>query len=108
MTRRVIARSGATKQSHQGFTSMRLLRTTRNENASASPRILDLRRVLCPMNYLKARMALEAAADSKSIFEILLDDEEGIRDVPGSLRADGYSVLSSWMEKGIFHLVVES
>lgn len=55
--------------------------------------VLDLRGVVCPLNFVKAKIALEPMADGETL-EILLDDGEPVRNVPRSLREDGDKVLS--------------
>lgn len=52
----------------------------------------DLRGVACPMNFAKARIALEDLAKG-AVLRLLLDDGEPIRNVPASLVSEGHSVL---------------
>ncbi|HEY3317978.1 MAG TPA: sulfurtransferase TusA family protein [Coriobacteriia bacterium] len=54
---------------------------------------LDLRGVICPLNFVKAKIALEPLVEGDTL-EILLDDGEPVRNVPRSLRDDGDEVLS--------------
>lgn len=54
---------------------------------------IDLRGVSCPLNYVKAKLALEPL-DEGTELEILLDSGEPIANVPRSLADDGNSVLS--------------
>lgn len=53
----------------------------------------DFRGVACPLNFVKAKIALEDLAKG-AVLRMLLDDGEPIRNVPGSLSSEGHSVLS--------------
>ena len=53
----------------------------------------DFRGVVCPLNYVKTKRALEQMAIGQ-ILEILLDDE-GARSVPERVTQDGHKVLST-------------
>lgn len=52
---------------------------------------LDLSGVPCPMNFVKARLKLEAL-DIGDTLAIVLDDGEPIRNVPASFKAEGQEV----------------
>lgn len=54
----------------------------------------DFRGVACPMNFVKTKIAL-SPMKSGEILEILLDDGQPIANVPGSVRNEGHTVLSS-------------
>jgi len=54
---------------------------------------IDLRGVMCPLNFVKAKLALEAVAPGAEL-EILLDDGEPVQNVPRSLADDGHAVVS--------------
>lgn len=54
---------------------------------------LDLRGVACPLNYVKAKLALEPLEEGAEV-EILLDAGEPIANVPRSLADDGNAVVS--------------
>lgn len=51
----------------------------------------DFRGVVCPLNYVKTKLALEQM-ESGQVLAVLLD-EEGARNVPASAAADGHEVL---------------
>lgn len=55
-------------------------------------RQVDLRGVGCPMNFVKAKLALETAAPGEPV-EILLDDGEPVKNLPRSLKAEGHRLL---------------
>ena len=52
----------------------------------------DLRGVLCPMNFVRTKLEL-ASLQSGDVLEILLDDGKPIKNVPGSVRLEGHTVL---------------
>ena len=53
--------------------------------------VLDLTGVACPMNWVKARLALERLAPGERL-ELLLDEGEPLASVPASARDDGHAV----------------
>jgi len=52
---------------------------------------LDLTGVPCPMNWVRARLALEELAAGERL-DVLLDHGEPLRSVPESAREDGHEV----------------
>ena len=52
---------------------------------------LDLTGVACPLNWVRARLALEQL-DAGERLELLLDPGEPLRSVPRSAREDGHEV----------------
>lgn len=55
-------------------------------------RILDLRGVGCPLNYVKTRVALDDI-DPGACLEVWLDPGQPEENVPRSCEEDGYPVL---------------
>ncbi len=55
-------------------------------------KIVDLRAVSCPTNFIKAKLALELVEVGDSV-EFLLDDGEAVKNVPRSLKAEGHALL---------------
>ena len=53
---------------------------------------LDLKGVACPMNYVKAKLALEMM-EVGSELEVLIDSGEPFRNVPNSLQNDGHKIV---------------
>jgi len=53
--------------------------------------VLDLTGVACPMNWVKARLALERLVPGERL-ELLLDEGEPLASVPASARDDGHAV----------------
>jgi tRNA 2-thiouridine synthesizing protein A len=54
---------------------------------------LDLRGVICPYNFVKTKLKLEAMEHGQ-ILSVLLDDGDPIRNVPLSVSNEGHTVLS--------------
>jgi sulfite reductase (ferredoxin) len=69
------------------------------------PKELDLTGVACPMNFVKAKIALEKMPIGDTL-EILLDDGGPIRNVPASLSQQGQDVLAVFPEGGQFRVRV--
>ncbi|MEE9201879.1 MAG: sulfurtransferase TusA family protein [Dehalococcoidia bacterium] len=54
--------------------------------------ILDLKGTLCPINWVKTKLALEELTEGETL-EVILDDGEPMRNVPRSVKAEGHRVL---------------
>ena len=67
---------------------------------------LDLRGVMCPINYVKTKLKLEMM-DSGEILEVWLDAGDPIRNVPQSLRNDGQKVIAEVPSENFFKVTVE-
>jgi TusA-related sulfurtransferase len=52
---------------------------------------LDLTGVVCPLNWVRTKLALEDLQSGETI-EVLLDPGEAIESVPRSAREDGHEV----------------
>ncbi len=59
--------------------------------ATAEHRELDLRGVLCPLNWVRARLALERMPPGSELV-VWLDPGEPLESVPRSARDDGHQV----------------
>lgn len=67
-------------------------------------RILDLRGVSCPTNFVKIKLVLEDL-DGGEHLQVLLDDGEPVRNVPRSIKAEGHSLVSlSQADEGYYVL----
>ena len=65
------------------------------KSAAISPDVKkDFRGVMCPMNFVKTKIAL-TPMQSGQILEILLDDGAPIENVPGSVKGEGHTILST-------------
>jgi len=54
---------------------------------------LDLRGVICPYNFVKTKLKLEAMQIGQ-VLSVLLDDGDPIKNVPMSVQNEGHTVLS--------------
>ncbi|THJ23308.1 MAG: sulfurtransferase TusA family protein [Nitrospira sp. CG24D] len=54
---------------------------------------LDLRGVICPYNFVKTKLKLEAM-DQGQVLAVLLDDGDPIKNVPRSVENEGHTVLA--------------
>ena len=54
----------------------------------------DLRGVLCPINFVKTKIAL-TPMKSGELLEVLLDDGAPIENVPGSVKGEGHTIVST-------------
>lgn len=55
---------------------------------------IDIRGLVCPMTFVKAKLAIESMAPEE-VLEILLDYEEASRSVPKSMEDHGHKVLKT-------------
>ncbi len=66
---------------------------------------LDLRSVPCPLNLVKAKLAIEKVAIG-DILEIEIDDGEPIQNLPVSLGRQGQEILATTKHENYFSLRV--
>ena len=70
-------------------------KSSAGEPEAVSPDVKkDFRGVMCPMNFVKTKIAL-TPMQSGQILEILLDDGTPIENVPGSVKNEGHTILST-------------
>jgi len=67
---------------------------------------MDLRGVVCPMNFVRTKLRLEAM-DAGEILEIVLDSGEPIQNVPKSLKDEGHRIIDVKKEDDHFRLKIE-
>ena len=67
---------------------------------------LDLRGVMCPINYVKTKLKLEMMEPGE-VLEVWLDAGEPIKNVPQSLRNDGQNVISEVPVESYYKVTVE-
>lgn len=60
---------------------------------------LDLRGVLCPINFVKTKLKLEEMESGQHL-EVLLDDGEPIANVPRSVKEEGHQITKVGKEDG--------
>jgi tRNA 2-thiouridine synthesizing protein A len=56
-------------------------------------RQVDITREVCPMTYVRTKLALEPLGEGE-LLEVLLKGEEPLRNVPKSAREEGHQVVS--------------
>src|SRR5438034_7556334 len=77
------------------------------EAATSKPvTTLDLRGVMCPINYVKTKLKLEMMEPGE-VLEVWLDAGEPIKNVPQSLRNDGQNVISEVPAESYYKVTVE-
>lgn len=54
---------------------------------------IDITREVCPMTYVRVKLALEGLPDG-AVLEVLLTGAEPLKNVPRSAREEGHEVLS--------------
>jgi tRNA 2-thiouridine synthesizing protein A len=67
---------------------------------------LDLRGVVCPMNFIKTKLKLEEM-QSGQVLEVTLDGGEPIRSVPRSLEDEGHHIIGVERFEDAFKLLVK-
>ncbi len=66
---------------------------------------LDLRGVLCPINFVKTKLKLESMAEGE-VLEVVLDSGEPIQNVPKSLKDEGHKIIEVKKESDHFRLKI--
>jgi tRNA 2-thiouridine synthesizing protein A len=67
---------------------------------------LDLQGVLCPLNFVKAKLKLEEMEPGE-ILELILDDDEATTSVPRSLKNEGHQIIKIEKLDNIFRMLVQ-
>jgi tRNA 2-thiouridine synthesizing protein A len=67
---------------------------------------LDLRGVICPINFVKAKLKIETM-ETGQVLEHFLDSGEPIQNVPKSIKEEGHKILEVKKEDGHFRLMVK-
>ncbi len=67
---------------------------------------VDLRGIVCPMNFVKTKLKLEALEDGQ-VLEVTLDSGEAIQNVPKSIKDEGHKIVEVKREDDHFRLKIE-
>jgi tRNA 2-thiouridine synthesizing protein A len=67
---------------------------------------LDLRGVMCPINFVKTKLKLESM-DPGQVLEVVVDSGEPIQNVPKSVKEEGHKILEVKKEEGYFRLKIQ-
>ncbi|MBI2909391.1 MAG: sulfurtransferase TusA family protein [Chloroflexi bacterium] len=69
---------------------------------------LDLRGVLCPLNFVHTKLKLEEMEDGQ-LLEVILDDGEPMRNVPRSVKQEGHKIVTvERLDDGAYRLVIKA
>ncbi|MBW7956718.1 MAG: sulfurtransferase TusA family protein [Deltaproteobacteria bacterium] len=67
---------------------------------------IDLRGVMCPINFVKTKLKLEMMNPGE-VLEVILDSGEPIQNVPKSIKEEGHRIIEVKKEGDFFRLKVE-
>ena len=68
---------------------------------------IDITKVVCPITFVKVKVALECLADGQ-ILEVKLNDGEALQNVPRSVKDEGHKIIEvNPNDDGTFTLLVE-
>lgn len=67
---------------------------------------LDLRGVVCPINFVKTKLKLEEMQQGQ-ILEIVIDEGEPITNVPRSIKEEGHKIIKVEKLNDHFRLLIE-
>lgn len=71
-----------------------------------SKHVLDLRGVMCPMNFVKIKLKLEEVEVGAAL-AVLLDDGGAVENVPRSIRSEGHQIVSLVREDDYYRVLVK-
>lgn len=68
---------------------------------------LDLRGVLCPINFVKTKLKLDEMANGEKL-EVYLDAGEPIANVPRSVKNEGHQIIKAIKDAdGFFRVIIK-
>lgn len=67
---------------------------------------LDLRGIVCPINFVKAKLKLEEMQKG-DILELIIDSGEPMANVPRSIKEEGHKIISVQKIDDYFSLLIE-
>ena len=67
---------------------------------------LDLRGVVCPINFVKTKLKLEEMSPGE-VLEIVIDEGEPIANVPRSIKEEGHRIIKVQKVDSYFSLLIE-
>ena len=68
--------------------------------------ILDLRGVICPMNYVKTKLKLEEMLPGQ-ILKVIIDGDDAVLNVPRSVKEEGHKIIKAEKTGDAFNLFIE-
>ncbi|MCC6502491.1 MAG: sulfurtransferase TusA family protein [Deltaproteobacteria bacterium] len=67
---------------------------------------LDLRGVMCPINFVKTKLKLESMEPGE-VLEVILDSGDPIQNVPKSIKEEGHKIVEVKKEGDFFRIKVQ-
>jgi tRNA 2-thiouridine synthesizing protein A len=67
---------------------------------------IDLHGVVCPVNFVKTKLALDTLEQGE-LLEVILDEGDAILNVPRSLKDEGHKVVKVEPQGDTFRVIVE-
>jgi tRNA 2-thiouridine synthesizing protein A len=67
---------------------------------------LDLHGVVCPLNFVKAKLALDELAAGE-LLEIIIDEGDAMLNVPRSIKEEGHKIVKVTPLDTTFKIVIE-
>ncbi|ACL16481.1 sulfurtransferase TusA family protein [Methanosphaerula palustris] len=67
---------------------------------------LDLHGVICPINFVKTKLALEELEPGDQL-EVILDEGDAILNVPRSLKDEGHTIVKVSPQGETFIVIIE-
>lgn len=67
---------------------------------------LDLHGVVCPLNFVKTKLAIETLAAGEWL-EVILDEGDAMLNVPRSLKEEGHRIVKVTLRGEICSVIVE-
>ncbi len=67
---------------------------------------INLHGVVCSMNFVKTKVALEGINSGEAL-EVILDEGEAMLNVPRSLKEEGHKILKVIPMDGTYKVIVE-
>ncbi len=68
--------------------------------------VLDLRGVICPYNFVKTKLRLDAM-ESGEVLAVLLDDGDPVKNVPQSVANEGHTIVSRELVGRHYRVVIQ-
>lgn len=67
---------------------------------------IDLHGVVCPLNFVKTKLAIESIA-SGELLEVILDEGDAMLNVPRSVKEEGHRIVKVTPLGETFSVVIE-
>lgn len=74
--------------------------------ASEVKKRLNLHGVICPLNFVKTKLALEELAAGE-LLEVILDEGDAMLNVPRSLKEEGHQIVRVTPEGETFKVLIQ-